>query len=220
MKNIQTFLTELSKNNHRDWFQSNKARFDEVRAEFLDFVSSVIHDIARFDNRLAGLEAKDALFRIYRDVRFSRDKTPYKTHFGAYMASGGRKSRDAGYYMHISPEEFFIAGGSHSPDKENLKVIRQEILFRPDEYVQITDDLKTAGYVQMSSDRLKNGPADFPKDSPHIELIKDKHYIFSKIIELSDKGANELRSEVSEQFKGFYPLTTFLNSAMAFTGNE
>ena len=105
---IMQFLTELKQNNNREWFQANKNRYDSLRKGFIDEVQQLIDRIALFDPEIAGLEAKDCLFRIYRDIRFSPDKTPYKIHFAAYMAScGGRGSERGGYYIHLEPVVLF-----------------------------------------------------------------------------------------------------------------
>lgn len=220
MKEIMQFLSELRDNNSRDWFHVNRARYESCRDAYLETVDAIIAGICSFDPRLAGLGSKDCLFRINRDIRFSKDKSPYKTHFGAYMARGGRKSPDAGYYMHVSPDEVFIAAGAYSPQKENLKVIRQEIMYRPQRYVEITEALREGGYVPMTDERLKTAPKDFPKDSPYIDLVRDKHYIFSIVLEESEIRSPELQAVVISHFKKMHPYVEFLNHAMEFTGNE
>ncbi len=113
-------MTALTKNNNRDWFQANRNLYDDARSEFEILVNFLIPQIASFDSAVAGLEAKRTIFRIYRDIRFSKDKTPYKTYFGAYMAPGGRKSVYAGYYLHLEPGNCLLAGGSYRPQGEYL----------------------------------------------------------------------------------------------------
>ena len=120
---IIQFLTELRQNNNREWFQANKSRYDFLRKVFIDEVQQLIDRIALFDPEIAGLEAKDCLFRIYRDIRFSPDKTPYKIHFAAYMAScGGRGSERAGYYIHLEPGGCLLSGGVWCPPPALLKI--------------------------------------------------------------------------------------------------
>ena len=126
---IMQFLTELKQNNNREWFQANKNRYDSLRKGFIDEVQQLINRIALFDPEIAGLEAKDCLFRIYRDIRFSPDKTPYKIHFAAYMAScGGRGSERGGYYIHLEPGGCLLSGGIWCPPPALLKALRKDIL--------------------------------------------------------------------------------------------
>jgi uncharacterized protein (TIGR02453 family) len=220
MKDIMFFLADLRRNNTRDWFQANRKRYESCRDEYLDIVQSVIHAVSGFDLRLNDLKARDALFRINRDIRFSNDKSPYKTHFGAYMARGGRKSPEAGYYMHVSPDEVFIAAGSYSPEKERLKVIRQEILFQPESYMGIVESMKEKGFVPMSEDRLKTAPKDFPRESPYIDLVRDKHYIVSRVLTAEEIGSDDFPLVAGNLFRKTFPYVAFLNEAMEFIGNE
>ena len=111
MKDILTYLTRLRENNNREWFQAHKEEYDRLRPIFIDKVQQLIDRIAQFDDEIAGLEAKSCMYRIYRDIRFSPDKTPYKTYMSAYMAKGGRKSLRAGYYFHLEPGNCMISGG-------------------------------------------------------------------------------------------------------------
>jgi uncharacterized protein (TIGR02453 family) len=220
MNEVTAYLSDLRKNNNREWFHANKEAYNKARTIFLDQVQQVIDKLSMKDPSLSGVLAKDTVFRIFRDVRFSNDKTPYKTHFSAYMAREGRKSRYAGYYFHVSDEEFFIAAGVHTPAKEDLRVIRQEILFKPDSFTRILSEKRSEGFEIMETDKLKKGPADFPKDSPHLELIKYKHYILSKPLDRSLLQSKDFASKVSEHFEPLVPWNNFLNSALEFTGNE
>ena len=132
---IIQFLTELRQNNNREWFQANKSRYDSLRKGFIDEVQQLIDRIALFDPEIAGLEAKDCLFRIYRDIRFSPDKTPYKIHFAAYMAScGGRGSERAGYYIHLEPGGCLLSGGVWCPPPALLKALRKDIYENIEDY--------------------------------------------------------------------------------------
>ena len=126
MKSIILFLEALAKNNNRDWFNTNKKVYQESLESFRNFAADMLAGIVQFDPSLGDIEAKDTIFRIYKDVRFSKDKSPYKTHFGCWMAKGGRKSTDAGYYFHFEPGNTFMAAGVWMPPKEQLDLIRQE----------------------------------------------------------------------------------------------
>ena len=125
MNQVIRFLQDLSENNNREWFQENKTRYDESRKKALFLTEVVINEIRKFDPEIPLLDPKDCLFRIFRDVRFSHDKRPYKTNFGSFMAKGGRKSVYAGYYFHIDPAGSFAGGGIYMPAAEPLKAIRE-----------------------------------------------------------------------------------------------
>ena len=127
MQQVFQFLQDLSENNNREWFHNNKKRYDESREKVLFITEVLINEIRKFDSEIPLLEPKDCLFRIFRDVRFSNDKRPYKTNFGSFIAKGGRKSMYAGYYFHIEPDTSFVGGGIYMPDAEHLKAIREYI---------------------------------------------------------------------------------------------
>lgn len=222
MQNILTFLEDLARNNSRDWFNGNKKLYQESLESFREFINVILNGIAQTDPSLGDLQAKDCIFRIYKDIRFSKDKTPYKTHFGGWMAKGGRKSTDAGYYFHLEPGNSFMAAGVWMPPKEQLLLIRQEILYRPDSYFSVINDPAISkGYERGGKeDMLKKGPAGFPKDFEFLEEIKYKHYIFSRQYADKDVLKKGFAESVVDDYKGLYPLVDYLNQAMSFTGNE
>ena len=126
-KELFQFLSELRLHNNREWFQANKPRYDLLHRQFIEVVQELINRMTLFEPELAGLTPKDCIFRIYRDIRFSPDKTPYKTHFGAYIAAyGGRKSEYAGYYLHLEPGASMLAGGVWCPPPALLKLFRKD----------------------------------------------------------------------------------------------
>lgn len=222
MERILTFLTALKKNNNRDWFNDNKKDYQEALDLFRDFVSEVLKGMVRFDPTLGNLVARDTIFRIYKDVRFSKDKSPYKTHFGSWMTRGGRKSTDAGYYFHLEPDGSFMAGGVYMPPKDQLNLIRQEILFHPEAYLNIMNSpgLDKAYERGGKEDMLKKGPVGFPKDFEHLEELKYKHYIFSKNYKDSEIVKKDFPGKIIRDYEGLYPLVSYLNHAMSFAGNE
>jgi uncharacterized protein (TIGR02453 family) len=160
------------------------------------------------------------MFRIFRDIRFSSDKTPYKTHFSAYIAKWGRKSNEAGYYVQLSNEGCFIGGGVYSPQKEELNVIRQEILYQADTFTTIIDNKVLEGFRLYAEDKLKTGPKGFPKDSPHIELLKNKHFFLSLDIPEIEVLSGNFSAIVSSHLEQLLPFTDYLNTAMEFKSNE
>ncbi len=222
MKNTLSFLEDLARNNNRDWFNENKKAYQDALDTFREFIGTILVGISKTDPSVGSLEAKDCIFRIYKDVRFSKDKTPYKTHFGGWMAKGGRKSTDAGYYFHLEPGNTFMAAGVWMPPKEQLTLIRQEIMYNPTEYFKIINDpLIGKAYERGGKeDMLKKGPAGFPKDFEFMEEIKYKHYIFSKNYENKDVINSAFAKKVTHDYKGLYPFVDYLNHSMSFTGND
>ena len=222
MKDTLSFLEDLARNNNRDWFNENKKAYQDALNTFKEFIGTILAGISKTDPSVGSLEAKDTIFRIYKDVRFSKDKTPYKTHFGGWMAKGGRKSTDAGYYFHLEPGNTFMAAGVWMPPKEQLTLIRQEIMYNPSEYFKIINNpLISKTYERGGKeDMLKKGPAGFPKDFEFMEEIKYKHYIFSQNYENKDIIKSGFAEKVILDYKGLYPWVDYLNHAMSFTGNE
>ncbi|MBK8806523.1 MAG: DUF2461 domain-containing protein [Bacteroidales bacterium] len=134
MKLVYDFLKQLCINNNRDWFTANKDFFEQAKLEFKDFVEKLIPQIVAFDDTVKDVKSTECIFRIYKDVRFSKDKTPYKTNMGAFITPEGRKSCNAGYYIHIEPDNSFTAGGIYMPPSDKLLKIRQSIYSNPSEF--------------------------------------------------------------------------------------
>lgn len=222
MKAALEFIKELTENNNRDWFNTHKNRYQEALEIFRSFAGELLAGISKFDPSLGNLEPRDTIFRIYKDVRFSRDKSPYKTHFGCWMAKGGRKSTDAGYYFHLEPGKSFMAGGVWMPPKEQLKLIRQEIMFSPDSYLKVINTPIMNDHYERGGkeDMLKKGPVGFPKDFIHMEELKYKHYIWSRNYNDTEVQKAGFSSLAVEDYKGLLPLISYLNHAMSFTGNQ
>ena len=213
---VLEFLSELKENNDREWFKANKQYYEEARAEFKSMVENFIPALAITNPLLANLEAKDTIFRIYRDVRFSKDKSPYKIAMGAYLAPGGRKSLLAGYYLHIEPGNSFLAGGSHCPPGDQLKKIRSEILYNNPEFKAIlnSSDFKKL-FGEIVGDRLKRPPVGFPKDFEDVELLKFKDYtILHKIDDEAVERPDFLRIS-ADIFNKMNPFIDFLNRALS-----
>ncbi len=214
-KKILTFLQELTENNHQEWFHKNKNAYNEAKLEFEAFINKLIPAIAEFDKDIKLITAKDCLFRIYRDIRFSKNKTPYKNNFGAFISKGGKNSRGAGYYFHIEPNGSMLGGGIYMPLTDVLKQIRSEIYYQTAEYKKITNDKLFIKYFgSVEGEKLVNAPKDFPKDFPDIELLKLKSYTI--LNKLSDKLllSENLFEETINIFKAMYPLNSFFNKAL------
>ncbi|MCD4735822.1 MAG: DUF2461 domain-containing protein [Bacteroidales bacterium] len=153
------FLSELKKNNNRDWFTEKKNQYLSAKAEFESFIGDILLVSAQFDKSLAGIDVSKCVFRIYRDIRFSKDKTPYKTHFGAFMSRDGRKGKYAGYYIHLDPGGSFIAGGVYKPDKDVLKSVRSEIYYNLSEFESILNEKRFKDiYAGLDGEKLVRPP--------------------------------------------------------------
>lgn len=215
MLQVIQFLNELSENNNREWFQNNKKRYDESREKVLFITEVVINEIRKFDPEVPLLEPKDCLFRIFRDVRFSNDKRPYKTNFGSFIAKGGRKSMHAGYYFHIEPSGSFVGGGIYMPAAEPLKAIREYIAENGEEFLSIINnkDFKKV-YPEMMDDKLKTVPKGFSPDHEFINLLRYKSFAFSSQLDKSQILADNYIEKLVHSFKILQPVNRFLNDAL------
>jgi len=213
-EDIINFLKELNENNNREWFAQNKSRYEKVKSKFEEISRLLISEISVFDNDIKNVDVKDCVFRIYRDIRFSTDKTPYKTHFGVYIASaGGRKSQRGGYYLHLDPAGCFIAVGVWCPPPNILKALRQSVCDNIDELNEIRNEASFNTYFKtfFEEDKLKNVPAGFPRDFPDAELLKLKHYMVDHKLNDDILNAPNLVSRLGEIARAGYPLNKFLN---------
>lgn len=216
MKEILDFLKDLEVNNSREWFDQNRHRYEQTKAQFLTFTGLMISEIRKFDDELPLLNPKDCVFRIFRDVRFSNDKSPYKTNYGSYMARGGFKAGFAGYYFHISPEECFQSGGIYMPPPEHLHAIRQEIYYHSEDYLALIKDEKFSRiFTDEYFDSLKTAPKGYPKDWEHIDLLKPRNYAFGHKIKPEELGSPDLLANTIERFRIISPLNRYLNRAIA-----
>ena len=212
--NLLRFLSELKVNNNREWFAENKAWYDQVRIQFEQMCKELITSISTFDESIQHVEVKECVFRIYRDTRFANDKTPYKTHFGAYIASaGGRKSRHAGYYLHLDPAGSFISAGVWCPDPAMLKALRQSVYDNIEELNEIRQNPDFSQYYNefYQQDKLKTVPRGFPKDFPEAELLKLKHYLVDYPLTEAILHAPDFVTQVARIAKSAYPFNRFLN---------
>lgn len=210
------FLKALEKNNNRDWFLANKNKYDLAKTNYLNFVEEVLNGILKFDSSLAELNPKQCVFRINRDVRFSKNKEPYKTNFGASFSKGAKKIDTAGYYFHLEPGACFIGGGLWMPQAPDLQKLRQEIDYCYKEFNGILQHKEFKKTFQgLSTDaKLARPPKGYDIDNPAIELLKLKS--FTAIMPISDKEVLDptVVKKTLSIFKTIAPLVHFLNRAI------
>lgn len=214
MEKTLAFLKQLAKNNHKEWFDVNRALYETSKAEFEWLVAKVIEKSTVFDQGLAGLEAKKCLFRINKDVRFSKDKSPYKLNMGASINPGGKKSMIAGYYIHIEPGKSFLAGGCYMPMPDTLTAIRQEIDYNGAEFRKILSSKNFKAYFKdLEQDgKLKTAPKGYDKNHPDIDLLQHRHFIALHPLKDEDILDHNFATYTSKVFKALYPLNVFLRN--------
>ncbi len=209
------FLKDLKINNNREWFQDNKNRYEDAKNDFEAFFTDVLAGVAAFDSSVAHLEAKKCIFRIYRDVRFSKDKSPYKTHLSAHITPAGSRGDIhgmSGYYLHLGPGESMLAGGAYQPEKNWLAKIRQEIDYNGEDLDAIlkNEEFKnTFGY--LDGEKLKRSPKDYDENHPRIELLKMKSFVARKTINDSELTEPDFLKKTIETFRVLKPFGDFLN---------
>jgi uncharacterized protein (TIGR02453 family) len=213
-KNTLDYLKAIGKNNSREWFLENKSIYNEARGNFESFAQQLINEISVFEPIMKGLEVKSCVYRFNRDIRFSNDKSPYKTHFGAFIVRGGKKNGDklAGYYFHIEPGKSIIAGGAYMPPAPWLSSIREKIDEEPEVIVGILKNKEFIKYFgELTGEKLKKAPKGYPADHPHADLLKFKSYLV--VNEVTDKYvlSDDFFNHVVSVFKAMKPLNDFLN---------
>lgn len=217
MKKTYSYLKKLKKNNNKEWFDKNRKEYDEAREEFTKLIEEVLLATVKFDKAVGGLEAKKTLFRINRDIRFSKDKTPYKTNFAADISPGGKNSMRAGYYISASPGKTYLAGGSYMPMPDKLAAIRQEIDYNFKDFKKILShkDFKKHFKGKLSDEeKLVNPPKGYEKDNPALEYLKFKHFIvYCEVPEKIVQGP-KFAKHCAEVFKAMHPFLVFLRKAM------
>ncbi|NSW95049.1 MAG: DUF2461 domain-containing protein [Bacteroidales bacterium] len=209
------FLRDIKKNNYREWFQKNRQRYLDAKADYESFVQEIINEISRFDPILKGLEASSCTYRINRDIRFSEDKTLYKTHFGAFIVKGGKKNGDrfAGYYIHVEPgNNSMVAGGAYLPPAQWLYAIRQKIDEQGDLLENIMNNKAFKEYFgQLDGEKLKGVPKGYGRDHKYIELLRMKSFIVSSAIKDSDLTTGKGFDFIVKASREIKPLNDFLN---------
>jgi uncharacterized protein (TIGR02453 family) len=216
MKNILSFLSDLASNNRREWMQENKKRFELAKKEFVGFVDQILVELQKSDPALIGIKANECIFRLNRDVRFSKDKSPYKLNFAAFISPEGKKTFGPGYYLHVQPGQSFIAGGIYMPPTEQVQKIRQEIDYNPGPLDALFSDPDfLAMFPQMEGDALVRAPKPYTEDHPKIQWLKKKSFLVSHALGDAELLAKNSMDDIANGFALMQPFNTYLRMALA-----
>ena len=208
-KSTLDFLKELKQNNNREWFNENKSTFEAEQKKVKEFYNSVMEHL-----KVSDLIEKVKIFRIYRDVRFSLDKTPFKSHFGGQFTRATNKLR-GGYYLHISPGESFLAGGFWEPNKEDLVRIRKEFETDASEIRAIVNAPDFKKYFgTLKGDAVKTAPRGFDKNHPNIDLIRLKQFIVTRSFTDKEVLSPNFLTEVISSFKAMRPYLDYMSEVL------
>ena len=214
------FLKDLKKNNNKPWFDAHRKEYEAAKSDFAGFIQNVIDKHSKSDPTLKSIVAKDCMFRINRDVRFSKDKSPYKTNFGASINKGGKKAfSTAGYYFHLEPGQCFVGGGIYQPMPDELKKVRQEIDYNFKDFKKIIQSKKFRslyGDLDKSAEyALSRVPKGYEANNPAAEYLKLKSYI--AFVSFSDKDltSKDLVKKTAAAFETLQPLLNFINESLS-----
>lgn len=226
MEQVLNFLRSLSCNNNREWFLEHKQEYLQARQTFDAFALELLAEIRKFDNSIGDLALGNMTYRIYRDVRFSKNKDPYKTHMGVYIAPGGKKSGYSGYYFHISTDTsggwesgHMIAAGDYMCEPRALAILREDIDAGNGDFQQILDELHPMLKLEMGNS-LKKVPAGFPADSPYADYLKLKNYCLSCSTTDEFVLAPDLAKRLADIFRTAKPFLDYVNRAIHYSRTE
>lgn len=227
MKDILHFLRQLARNNNREWFNAHKEQYKAVQQKWYNFCEELIAEIGKFDPSIASLTIKDCTYRIYRDTRFSTDKSPYKTHFGVFLAPGGKKSMHAGYYFHIGtdgeanyPHGHMLAAGNYCYDPQAIKILREDISYGWEEFKSTVLDVADPAFELNMEDALKRVPKEYPADAPYADFMRMKSYGLTMHIDDQFITAPHLAQRVAALFLTTKPMVDYINRAVDFARSE
>lgn len=224
MQRVVSFLTDIVPNNNKPWFDANKARYKEAQAIFNEFASELLERVQGFDPEVRGLTLKDCTYRFYRDLRFSKDKTPYKTHFGIFIAKDGKCSGHSGYYFHIeSPQAGYLGGhlmccGAYAPEPKVMRSIREEFMLNGEALVNAMS--KAKGFELEWDGALKKIPKGFPLDSPYAEYFRLKKILITRYFDDEFLFKPDLAKRAADLFAICTEFNTILNRAIDFAYDE
>jgi uncharacterized protein (TIGR02453 family) len=217
-KDSLQFLDDLKANNNRDWFLDHKKQYEVFKKDYHQLVAAILDAMKPLDPSLEMLEVKNCTFRINRDIRFSKDKSPYKDHVGIWISSGSKGMNRSGYYVHIARAGSFIAGGFYCPEAEDLKKVRKEIAYFHEDLEEIMHNKsfqkEFGDFDRNEKNLLKNPPRGYEKDHPAIEFLKLKSFETSQKFDIEDVLKEDFVSKVTQKLIVLKPLNDFINRAL------
>ncbi|MGM9826115.1 MAG: DUF2461 domain-containing protein [Paludibacteraceae bacterium] len=214
MQSILSFLSQLAVHNDREWFNAHKAEYQACHSRFVDFSTEFIRRFGEYDPTVRDLQAKDCIWRIYRDIRFSKNKAPYKEWFGVFVAAqGGRHSQRGGYYIHLQPGHCLFSGGIWDPNKELLKALRKEVEAN---YEEVEEIMQAPEFSRFFGDfdtdnMLKKVPMGFDPNFVHVDWLKRKSYTFTCMLSDDEVCAPDFMDKAIEIARAAIPMNNFLN---------
>lgn len=227
MKEILKFLRELSHHNNKEWFTANKEMYLKVQKKWYDFCEQLIAEVGQFDEDIAKLTIKDCTYRIYRDTRFSKDKTPYKTHFGVFLCPGGKKSMHAGYYFHVGtggedayPAGHMLASGNYCYDSKAIKILREDISDGWEEFKNDVLDMADSAFHVDMDDALKRVPKEYSADAPYADFMRLKNFCLVMNVDDEFITSPDLAKRVAELFRTTKPFNDYVNRAVDYAREE
>ncbi|MBR3793143.1 MAG: DUF2461 domain-containing protein [Alistipes sp.] len=216
MKDIINFLEELAANNDRAWFEANRDRYKAVKSRMDAVAKDFIEAVAAFDPSVEGVQVKDATYRIYRDTRFTKDKSPYKTWFGVYVCPRGKRSGFSGYYMHVEPENdyYMLCTGAYCPTPGEVKSIREEIMTEGENFVETIRAAR--GFEIDWTTAYKRMPQGWSADDPHSEYYRLRNYLLVKVVDRDYVLADDFISRAAAEISLTRPFNDTLNRAIEY----
>ena len=211
IREIMAFLRQLAINNDRSWFKARKDRYDALRGPWEQDMERLISLVASYDPQARGLAVKDSVYRIYRDIRFSHDKSPYKTYFSGVIGKGGRHTVQSCYYVHMGVEEMMLCGGIWWPEKPILDELRGLIDAESEEFLSIVNHPDITSRYQWMSQSLKSMPKGYPKDHPLAQYLKMKEYLLVMHVDEDYFDCDDWVEKVASDLQPLKPLHDFLN---------
>jgi uncharacterized protein (TIGR02453 family) len=216
MKDIISFLEDLAANNDRAWFEANRDRYKAVKSRMDAVAKDFIEAIAAFDPSVEGVQVKDATYRIYRDTRFTKDKSPYKTWFGVYVCPRGKRSGLSGYYMHVEPDQnhYMLCTGAYCPTAGEIKSVREEIMTEGDAFVETIRQAE--GFDIDWSTAYKRMPQGWSAEDPHSEYYRLRNFLLVKLIDRDFVLSDDFISRAADQMSRTRPFNDTLNRAIEY----
>ena len=216
IKDIINFLEDLAANNDRAWFEANRDRYKAVKSRMDAVAKDFIEAVAAFDPSVEGVQVKDATYRIYRDTRFTKDKSPYKTWFGVYVCPRGKRSGLSGYYMHVEPDQnhYMLCTGAYCPTAGEIKSVREEIMTEGDAFVETIRQAE--GFDIDWSTAYKRMPQGWSAEDPHSEYYRLRNFLLVKLIDRDFVLSDNFISRAADQMSRTRPFNDTLNRAIEY----